>query len=59
MIPVAEKYPISYVLMWRNARERENHYYVPYPGQISAEDFMKFYKNPKTLFSKDVQNLYK
>ena len=23
--------PISYVLVWRNARERDNHYYAPYP----------------------------
>ena len=27
-MPVIEKYPISYVLVWRNARERENHYYL-------------------------------
>ncbi len=59
IFPVVDKYPVSYVLFWRNARERENHYYAPYPGQISAEDFVKFYENPKTLFSKDVQNLYK
>lgn len=59
LFPVVDKYSVSYVLFWRNARERENHYYAPYPGQISAEDFIKFYKNPKTLFCKDIQNLYK
>lgn len=32
-------------------------YYAPYPGQISAEDFVAFYDNSKTLFAADV-NLY-
>lgn len=59
LFPVISKYPISYVLVWRNARERENHYYAPYPGQVSANDFVNFYKHPKTLFTSDVMNLYK
>ncbi len=59
LLPTIEKYPISYVLLWRNARERPNHYYAPYPGQKSADDFVKFYNNPKTLFVKDIPNLYK
>lgn len=57
--PVLEKYPtLSYVLVWRNAREKVTHFYAPYPGQVSAADFVEFYKNPKTLFASDVQ-LYK
>ncbi len=59
LYPVISKYPISYVLVWRNARERVNHYYAPYPGQVSADDFVKFYREPKTLFVSDVKNLYK
>ncbi|MFV0346032.1 MAG: glycoside hydrolase family 26 protein [Bacteroidales bacterium] len=60
LLPLIENYPLSYVLVWRNARERENHFYAPYPGQVSAEDFVKFYDSPKTLFAKDVEkvNLY-
>lgn len=58
LMPVISKYPISYVLVWRNARERENHYYAPYPGQVSAADFVKFYENPKTLFAGDMKHLY-
>lgn len=57
LLPTLEKYPLAYVLVWRNARERVTHYYAPYPGQTSAEDFVEFYKNPKTLFAADV-NLY-
>lgn len=33
LYPVISKYPISYVLVWRNARERVNHYYAPYPDR--------------------------
>ena len=43
LLPIVEKYPVSYVLVWRNAYDRENHYYAPYPGQISEADFKKFY----------------
>lgn len=59
LLPVVEKYPISYVLVWRNAHDIKNHYYAPYPGQKSAEDFIKFYNHPKTLFSRDIPALYK
>lgn len=58
LLPLLERYPVSYVLVWRNARERFDHYYAPYPGQLSADDFVTFYEHPKTLFSKDIPNLY-
>ena len=58
LLPAIGNYPISYVLVWRNARERVTHFYAPYPGQVSADDFMTFYKNPRTLFASDV-DLYK
>jgi mannan endo-1,4-beta-mannosidase len=28
------------------------HYYAPYKGQVSVDDFEKFYKKDKTLFEK-------
>ena len=59
LLPIVEKYPVSYVLVWRNAYDRANHYYAPYPGQKSAADFVKFYENPKSLLCKDVDDLYK
>lgn len=56
LYPAVTKYPgLSYVLVWRNAREKVTHFYSPYPGQVSADDFVEFYKNPKTLFAADVQ----
>lgn len=57
LMPVIEKYPISYVLVWRNARERENHYYAPYPGHPSADDFLNFYNDSCTLFAGDMKNI--
>lgn len=58
LYPVLDKYPVSYVLVWRNAHDIPNHYYAPYPGQVSAEDFIEFHNKPKTLFCNDIQNLY-
>lgn len=54
LLPALEKYPVAYVLVWRNAREKVTHFYAPYPGHASAEDFTEFYRHPKTLFAGDV-----
>ena len=58
LLPIVEDYPLSYILVWRNAHERPNHYFAPYPGQISAKDFVEFYNHPKTLFVSDIHLLY-
>jgi mannan endo-1,4-beta-mannosidase len=47
--------PISYVLVWRNAREKVGHFYAPYPGQASADDFVKFYQSTRTRFCGDLK----
>lgn len=57
LLPALEKYPVAYVLTWRNAREKVTHYYAPYPGQASAADFVEFCNSSGTLFASDV-NLY-
>ena len=56
--PACDKFPISYVLTWRNAHDKKNHFYGPYPGQRSAEDFVAFYNADKTLFIQDMNGLY-
>ncbi len=48
---------IAYVLFWRNANE--SHHFGPYPGDPSAEDFIKFYNDPVTVFEKDLPDMYK
>jgi len=55
---------ISYVLVWRNHGLQSGgrmHYYAPYKGQVSANNFIDFYKLDKTLFEKDVagENVYR
>jgi hypothetical protein len=59
-----DHHKISYALAWRNAgfnKVGDAEFYVPYKGQISEKDFMKFSKEPNILFQKDVskQHLYK
>ena len=49
-MPVLNKYPIAYVLLWRNAHDKPGHFYMPYPGQKSVSDFVKFYNDKRTLF---------
>lgn len=58
LLPAMEKFPVAYALVWRNAREKVTHFYAPYPGQVSADDFKEFHKKENTLFASDVQ-LYK
>jgi len=60
LLPVVSKYPVGYVLTWR-------HTYRPgiaRPGdsnQPFPDDFMNFYKSPRTLFLKEIreENIYK
>lgn len=47
---------IAYMLVWRN--HRKQHHYAPYPGHPAADDFVKFYRDPNTIFESDLQNMY-
>jgi mannan endo-1,4-beta-mannosidase len=58
LAPVLARHPVSYVLVWRNAHDRQGHFYAPYPGQLSADDFVSFYNDPKTMFLRDLNGLY-
>tara|TARA_R110002124_G_scaffold287296_1_gene472360 strand:+ start:9286 stop:10461 length:1176 start_codon:yes stop_codon:yes gene_type:complete len=52
---------ITYVQVWRNATkevENRDHYYAPYPGQISAKDFQKFKESEFILFEDELPNMY-
>jgi len=44
LYPVIKNYPIVYVLTWRNAWDRETHYYAPFPGREG--DFKAFAAEP-------------
>lgn len=59
LLKTISPYPISYVLVWRNAYERPNHFFGPYPGQASSENFKLFKADKRTLFQSDIHNIYK
>lgn len=48
---------LAYFMVWRNANVK--HHYAPYPGHPAAEDLIKFYNDPYTLFESDIINMYK
>ncbi|MEP7375677.1 MAG: glycosyl hydrolase [Chitinophagaceae bacterium] len=54
----SENLKLCYVLVWRNDSRSPTHFYAPFPGQVSEADFIKFYKEPFTLFEKDFHNIY-
>ena len=52
---------IAYVLVWRNAtnHSKPGHYYAPFPGQVSAKDFVAFSRSERMCFQDRLPNLYK
>ena len=52
LMPIVEKYPISYLLVWRNYREE---WFGPSPVKPDKQAFIEFYNSPKTLFLKEIQ----
>lgn len=53
LLPEIGKFPIAYLCVWRNAHDMPNHFFAPYPGQLSAKDFKKFCKNKKIIMAAD------
>jgi hypothetical protein len=47
---------IAWALVWRNASK--DHHFAPYPGQISATNFKKFYNDTLILFENDLPDMY-
>ena len=56
LLPVLKEYPLSYVLIWRNAWDKPEENYIAAPGKATVEDFKNFYADPHTLFCKDIEN---
>ena len=53
---------ISMITMWRNkyvgSNESDKHYFSVYPGHPSEDDFRKMYDSPRTIFSRDLPDMY-
>lgn len=58
----ATGHKVSMIVMWRNkfvgGNEQDMHYFSVFKGHASEADFMKFYNNELTLFSKDLPDMY-
>ncbi|MBR5567188.1 MAG: beta-mannosidase [Bacteroidales bacterium] len=52
LYPAIKDYPVSYVLLWRNACDAtmQHHFYAPYPGHESVEDFKAFAALDQMMF---------
>lgn len=50
---------LCYVLVWRNDSKSATHYYAPFPGQVSANNFIEFYNSPYTLFENNLRKIYR
>jgi mannan endo-1,4-beta-mannosidase len=61
LYPVISKYKIAWVLFWRNAWEKSmpEHFFVPFTGQSSANDFKEFVEKPNILMNKDLHTIIK
>lgn len=44
----------SYILFWRNAFDKPNHFYIPYKGHTSETDFRNFVSSKHVLTAKDL-----
>lgn len=58
LYPTIKDYPIAWVLLWRNANNRPNHYYVPYPAHPAADDFRDFHRLPAMTFEDGLSSLH-
>lgn len=58
LYPLISDYKLSYVLLWRNAWEKDKreHYFVPFTGHPASADFNRFVEQPDILMLKDIQS---
>lgn len=47
-----------YVLVWRNAFDIPGHFYAPYPGHPSENDFIQFKNRMDILFETELPDMY-
>ena len=53
--PVAENFPIAYVLFWRNAWDAPKELYMSSKGHPTEQDFKLFYEQKCTLFVNNIK----
>jgi mannan endo-1,4-beta-mannosidase len=53
---------VAWVMVWRNATHggfNDQHFYAPYPGHKSADDFVKFKEDARVLFEDELPSMYR
>ena len=56
LLKAIEGLPVAYVLVWRN--KDTSHFFGPYPGCVSEEDFKEFVANPQILTENEIAGIY-
>ncbi len=49
-----EEYPITYLLVWRSAWDRPEHFYCSFKGHSSEDNFVEFHATPQIIFNKEL-----
>jgi hypothetical protein len=52
--PIVTKYPVSYMLFWRNAHDNKGLYFIPVPGHPACDDFILFVNKPEILTCENI-----
>lgn len=60
LLPAIAGKGLSWVLVWRNAHDRPAHFFGPWHGHASEEDFRRFAANGEQpiLFESDLENIH-
>ncbi len=54
LLPAMEGYPVAYVVVWRNAHDKPEHFFGPWRGHSSADSFRRFHADPRTVFASEM-----
>lgn len=57
LLPIVSEYPVAYVVVWRNAHDKPGHFFAPWRGHDSADDFRKFHADGRTVFAKEMNKI--
>ena len=56
--PAIKSSGIAYVLTWRNACDRPEHFYSAYPGAACEQDFKEFCRLPDIVLLDEMSSLH-
>lgn len=55
ILPMIKGEPVSYILFWRNAWDRPDHFFCSFKGHSSEDDFRSFVESPEIITVKEIQ----